>query len=133
MDVRIIAATNRDMAALVESKMFRQDLYFRLAAAVVHLPPLRERLEDLPLLIGQLLADLGRADVRLTPQTLEVLLAHGWPGNVRELKNALACALAFVDGDSWSRGTCASAPTPPVRRRWNASRSADSRWRTWRR
>ena len=98
VDVRIIAATNRDMAALVESKMFRQDLYFRLAAAVVHLPPLRERLEDLPLLVGQLLEDLGRADVRLAPRTLEVLLAHGWPGNVRELKNALACALAFVDG-----------------------------------
>ena len=98
VDVRIIAATNRDVAALVESKMFRQDLYFRLAAAVVQLPPLRERLEDLPLLVGQLLADLGRADVRLAFQTLEVLLAHGWPGNVRELKNALACALAFVDG-----------------------------------
>jgi len=99
VDVRIIAATNRDMAALVASKMFRQDLYFRLAAAVVHLPPLRDRLEDLPFLVGQLLTDLARPDVRLAPKTLDLMLAHAWPGNVRELKNALACALAFVDGD----------------------------------
>jgi DNA-binding NtrC family response regulator len=98
VDVRIIAATNRDMPALVSAKTFRQDLYFRLAAAVVHLPPLRDRLEDLPFLVERLLADLGRTDVRLVPKTLDVLLAHAWPGNVRELKNALACALAFVDG-----------------------------------
>jgi DNA-binding NtrC family response regulator len=98
LDVRIVAATNRDMAALVASKMFRPDLYFRLAAAVVQLPALRERLDDLPCLVGQLLANLGRPDVGLAPETLETLLAHGWPGNVRELKNALACALAFIDG-----------------------------------
>jgi DNA-binding NtrC family response regulator len=99
VDVRIIAATNRDMPALVASKTFRQDLYFRLAAAVVHLPPLRDRLDDLPFLVERLLVDLGRVDIRLVPKTLEALLAHTWPGNVRELKNVIACALAFVDGN----------------------------------
>ena len=98
IDVRIIAATNRDMPALVASRTFRQDLYFRLAAAVVHLPPLRDRLEDLPYLVERLLTDLGRPEIRLLPKALDALLAHAWPGNVRELKNVLACALAFVDG-----------------------------------
>jgi DNA-binding NtrC family response regulator len=96
-DVRIVAATNRDLAALVEHKQFRQDLYFRLAAAVVQLPPLRERLEDLPLLVPQLLADLGRGFVHVPEATYDQLAAHRWPGNVRELKNVLAYALAFVD------------------------------------
>jgi transcriptional regulator with PAS, ATPase and Fis domain len=96
-DVRIVAATNRDLASLVEAKQFRQDLYFRLAAAVVQLPPLRERLEDLPLLVPQLLADLGRGFVHVPDATYEQLAAHRWPGNVRELKNVLAYALAFVD------------------------------------
>jgi DNA-binding NtrC family response regulator len=99
IDVRIISATNRDMPALVTARTFRQDLYFRLAAAVVHLPPLRDRLEDLPFLVERLLADLGRPEIRLLPKTLDALLAHAWPGNVRELKNAIACALAFVDGN----------------------------------
>jgi DNA-binding NtrC family response regulator len=99
VNVRILAATNRDLGALVAAKQFRQDLYFRLAAAVVELPPLRDRPEDLPLLVPQLLADLGRPDVRLAPESMEQLRCHRWPGNVRELKNALACALAFVDAD----------------------------------
>jgi DNA-binding NtrC family response regulator len=97
VDLRIIAATNRDLAALVANRTFRQDLYYRLAAAVLLLPPLRERREDIPLLVPRLLADLGRSDVRVADATLELLRAHPWPGNVRELKNMLACALAFVD------------------------------------
>ncbi|HVX94315.1 MAG TPA: sigma-54 dependent transcriptional regulator [Polyangia bacterium] len=96
-DVRVVAATNRDLAALVQAKQFRQDLYFRLAAAVVSLPPLRERMEDLRLLVPQLLADLGRGFVHVPDATYEQLEAHRWPGNVRELKNVLAYALAFVD------------------------------------
>ncbi|HXI59471.1 MAG TPA: sigma-54 dependent transcriptional regulator [Polyangia bacterium] len=97
VDLRIVAATNRDLAALVANRTFRQDLYFRLAAAVVQLPPLRERREDIPLLVPRLLADLGRPEVTVSDATLELLRAHPWPGNVRELKNVLACALAFVD------------------------------------
>jgi DNA-binding NtrC family response regulator len=99
-DVRIVAATNRDLGALVAAKQFRQDLYFRLAAAIVRLPALRERLEDIPLLAPRLLQDLGRGDVVLTETTLAALRAHQWPGNVRELRNVLACALAFVDPGS---------------------------------
>jgi transcriptional regulator with PAS, ATPase and Fis domain len=97
LDVRVIAATNRDLSALVSAKHFRSDLYFRLAAAVVHIPPLRDRLQDLPILIPQLLADLGRSEIHVAEATFELLQAHRWPGNVRELKNTLACALAFAD------------------------------------
>lgn len=100
VDVRVIAATNRNLAALVSTRGFRRDLYFRLAAAVVCLPPLRERLEDLPMLVGRLLSDLGRPEMRVPATTLELLHSHPWPGNVRELKNVLACALAFVDDSS---------------------------------
>jgi len=96
-DVRIVAATNRDLAALVAAKQFRQDLYFRLAAAIVNLPPLRERLDDLSILVSSLLADLGRSNVFVTAPTFDALRAQSWPGNVRELKNALAYGLAFAD------------------------------------
>jgi two-component system response regulator AtoC len=97
LDVRILAATNRDLSALVAAKQFRSDLYFRLGAAVIYLPPLRDRLQDLPLLITDLLADLGHGNIRIEQETLELLSAHRWPGNVRELKNTLACALAFAE------------------------------------
>jgi transcriptional regulator with PAS, ATPase and Fis domain len=99
VDVRIVAATNRDLAALVTAKQFREDLYFRLAAALVPVPPLRERLQDLRLLVERLLEDHGRGDLTVADATFEALRAYPWPGNVRELKNALACALAFVEGD----------------------------------
>jgi transcriptional regulator with PAS, ATPase and Fis domain len=97
VDVRIVAATNRDLAALVGARQFRQDLYFRLGAAIVHLPSLRERLDDLPLLVPRILEDLGRGDVQISDAAYDALRAHDWPGNVRELKNALACALAFAE------------------------------------
>jgi two-component system, NtrC family, response regulator GlrR len=98
IDVRVVAATNRDLAAQVAAKQFRQDLYFRLAAGVVHLPALRDRLDDLAILLPRLLEDLGRPDVKVSEGALAAFRAHSWPGNVRELKNTLACALAFVDG-----------------------------------
>ncbi len=97
-DVRIIAATNRDLQAEVSAGRCRQDLYFRLAAAVVQIPPLRERLADIPALVSRLLEDLGHAEIRITPEALRSLASRHWPGNVRELKNALACAVAFLDG-----------------------------------
>jgi DNA-binding NtrC family response regulator len=98
LDVRIICATHRDLRAAVTSGRFRQDLYFRLAAAVVAMPALRDRLEDLPLLASSLLEDLGYGHLKVGEPLLKALRAHTWPGNVRELKNALACAAAFVDG-----------------------------------
>ncbi|MGA7121164.1 MAG: sigma-54 dependent transcriptional regulator [Polyangiaceae bacterium] len=97
VNVRVIAATNRDLRADVASGKFREDLYFRLAVAVVKVPPLRERLEDLPELVLSLLADLGQPHLRVSDAVFSALRAHPWPGNARELKNALACAVAFVD------------------------------------
>jgi DNA-binding NtrC family response regulator len=97
VDVRVIAATNRELALDVSAGRFRQDLYFRLAAAVVRVPPLRDRREDLGVLVRQLLVDLRRPEVQVAPAALEWMSTRSWPGNVRELKNALAYALAFVD------------------------------------
>ena len=97
VDVRVIAATHRDLRAEVAAGRFREDLYFRLAVAVVNVPPLRKRLEDLPDLVSGILADLGRPDLRSSEAALNALRAHGWPGNVRELKNTLACAVALIE------------------------------------
>jgi transcriptional regulator with PAS, ATPase and Fis domain len=97
IDVRVVAATNRDLKLRVAKNLFREDLYFRLAAAVVPVPPLRARLEDLPVIVPQLLASLDYDDVVVDPAVFEVLRARSWPGNVRELKNALACAMTFVE------------------------------------
>jgi transcriptional regulator with PAS, ATPase and Fis domain len=97
IDLRIVAATNRDLKAEVAAGRFRQDLYFRLAGAVVPVPPLRDRLDDLPLIIKGLLEDLGHGDMIVPDPTIAALRAHPWPGNVRELKNALSCGLVFVD------------------------------------
>jgi DNA-binding NtrC family response regulator len=99
-DVRVVAATHRDLRADVVAGRFREDLYFRLAVAVVSLPPLRKRLEDLPHLVYTLLSDLGRPDIRVSDAALAALRAHAWPGNVRELKNAIACAVAFLEQGS---------------------------------
>lgn len=99
VDVRIVAATNRDLQAEVAAGRFRQDLYFRLAAAVISVPALRERAEDIPVLAQRLLEDLGHENVEIAPCALEVLMQRQWPGNVRELKNTLACAVAFLDGE----------------------------------
>jgi DNA-binding NtrC family response regulator len=99
VDVRIIAATNRDLSARVEAGAFRQDLFFRLSTAVLHVPPLRDRLDDLPELASHLLSQMGRT-MSITPPALALLQAHAWPGNVRELKNALASAAALAMGDT---------------------------------
>lgn len=97
-DVRIVAATNRDLQIEVAAGRFRRDLYFRLAAAVVQVPALRDRAEDIPVLAARLLEDLGHAEVQIAPEALRMLAERSWRGNVRELKNTLACAVAFLDG-----------------------------------
>jgi transcriptional regulator with PAS, ATPase and Fis domain len=97
VDVRVIAATNRDLRAEVSAGRFREDLFFRLAVVIVLVPPVRERLDDVPLLVEDLLAGLGRGDLRASDATLDVFRNHPWPGNVREMKNALSYAVAFVD------------------------------------
>jgi transcriptional regulator with PAS, ATPase and Fis domain len=97
IDVRVIAATNRDLKVGVAKNQFREDLYFRLAAAVVSVPPLRARIEDLPYIVPPLLASLGRRGITVDPDVYESLRGQSWPGNVRQLKNTLACALTFAD------------------------------------
>ena len=92
-NVRVIAATNRDLCEAVEEGAFRQDLFYRLEVFGIHLPPLRERRADIPLLAAAFLDDIGRSlgrpPVELTRDAKDLLLAHDWPGNVRELRNAL--------------------------------------------
>jgi two-component system response regulator AtoC len=103
LDVRIMAATARDLEADVASGRFRDDLFYRLNVMRVHIPPLRERAGDLPILADQLLAGLSRRIGKpidpLTPELLRALSAHHWPGNVRELGNTLERALILATGD----------------------------------
>ncbi len=100
IDVRVVAATNRDLRAEVAAGRFREDLFFRLAVALISVPPLRKRLDDLPELVERLLADLGRPDMAISHAALEMLRGHAWPGNIRELKNTLACAVAFAEPET---------------------------------
>ncbi len=98
VDVRIIAATNRDLEAEVAEGNFREDLFFRLGVAVVRVPPLRDRREDIPLLCESFASALPRK-VTLSEAALKVLQAQMWPGNVRELKNVLTLAAAVVESE----------------------------------
>ena len=96
VDVRIVAATNRDMDAAVKQGTFRADLYYRLHVVSIRIPPLRERREDIPLLAEHFAQKHGRAEgSAISPEARELLVAYGWPGNVRELENAVARALAL--------------------------------------
>ncbi len=90
LDVRVVAATHRNLADEVKAGRFREDLYFRLASVVVTLPPLRERPEDVPLLVDHFLAALGKPASHLSPATRALLADYAWPGNVRELRNVVA-------------------------------------------
>ena len=101
VDVRVVAATNRPLAALVTERKFREDLYYRLNAITIHLPPLRERLEDVRPLAEHFLTqsahELNRRFRDLAPETLGLLERHPWPGNVRELKAVISRAVLLHD------------------------------------
>jgi two-component system response regulator PilR (NtrC family) len=103
VDVRILAATNEDVKRLVEEGSFREDLYYRLNVLSLTLPPLRERMEDLPLLAEHFLrrynAENGKAIERIAPAVMERLLEFSWPGNVRELENLIERGVVLTDGD----------------------------------
>ncbi len=102
VDVRVIAATNRDLAAMVREGTFRDDLFYRLNVIVLHLPPLRDRKEDIPLLVEHFLdrlsAETHKTVEGLTPEAMDLLTGHSWPGNVRELRNALERAVVVAAG-----------------------------------
>jgi DNA-binding NtrC family response regulator len=99
VDVRVIAATHRDLRALVKAGSFRQDLYYRLAVCEVRVPPLRERREDIAVLVDHLLGELGsgKRSEDMSKGTLELLESYDWPGNVRELRNIVARLLLFPE------------------------------------
>ncbi len=122
-DVRVIAATNRDLEEAVQAKQFRSDLYFRLRVIEVVVPALRQRLEDLPLLVEHFIELLRHhADRRIdgiTPQALELLSRHTWPGNVRELRNVIERAMVLgsshvLDVEDFSLSSLGTAPPLPA-------------------
>jgi transcriptional regulator with GAF, ATPase, and Fis domain len=107
-DCRIIAATNRDLREMVQEGTFREDLYFRLSVVQLELPALRERREDIPLLVEHFLDEANerrpdRPKMRLTAEALEALMEHPWPGNVRELRNVVVRAASLASGTSIDR------------------------------
>jgi transcriptional regulator with GAF, ATPase, and Fis domain len=98
VDVRVIAATHRDLKKMVREGSFREDLYYRLCVVELRVPPLRERIDDIPLLVKHLL-NLHAADrrVRVSPQAMNLLVAYSWPGNIRQLENEIRRALILAD------------------------------------
>jgi DNA-binding NtrC family response regulator len=103
VDVRVIAATNADLENMVERSLFRRDLYYRLKVLIVHVPPLRDRRQDIPALVETFLDELSRANAvprkAIVPEALDALRVYHWPGNVRELKNILESVLVSSPGD----------------------------------
>jgi len=104
VDVRVLAATNRDLKAAVDADTFRRDLFYRLNVFPIHMPPLRERVDDIPLLVEYLTeryaSKVGRKIRSIKRTTLELLQAYEWPGNIRELQNVVERAVILCDGDT---------------------------------
>ncbi len=102
-DVRLVAATNRDLASLVRDGKFREDLYYRLNVVRIRVPPLRERKEDIPLLANSFLKEISERDGKafrpLSPDAMDTLLRYDWPGNVRELKGAIDSGVTLATGN----------------------------------
>jgi transcriptional regulator with GAF, ATPase, and Fis domain len=96
VDVRFIAATNRNLEKMAEAGLFRQDLFYRLNVFSILLPPLRHRREDIPLLAEKFMHEMGK-DLHISSESLQLLMTNEWPGNVRELKNALESAAVLAD------------------------------------
>ncbi|MBK8171817.1 MAG: sigma 54-interacting transcriptional regulator [Sandaracinaceae bacterium] len=122
VDVRIIAATNRDLSAMVREGTFREDLFYRLHVVAIHVPPLRKRLDDIPLLVKHFLGRLEKRDGKkksLTASVMQHLHDHSWPGNVRELENeierlwVLSGDDAVIDETHMSDPVRRSMPPPP--------------------
>jgi formate hydrogenlyase transcriptional activator len=118
VDVRVIAATNRDLLKAVQEKTFRDDLYYRLNVFPVRLPPLRERRQDIPLLVHFLVnkfkTRIGKQVESVSRQTMDLLLGYAWPGNIRELENVLERAVILARGPvlDIDPGSLAGTPAP---------------------
>jgi two-component system response regulator AtoC len=102
VDVRLVVATNRDLQKEVEEGRFREDLYYRLNVVPVRLPPLRERKEDIPLLVNHFIekfnTKLNRKTEKLSPEALNLVINYQWPGNIRELENVIERCILFSEG-----------------------------------
>ena len=102
VDVRLVAATNRDLESMVDAGEFRSDLFFRLNVVPIHLPPLRDRREDIPILVQSFLTqfakDNGKGFRELTTDAMQAIVGHGWPGNVRELRTAIEHGVVMATG-----------------------------------
>jgi len=113
VNIRVVAATNRDLGVEVNRGRFREDLFYRLAVARVHVPPLRERKEDIPLLIEHILSTTpGGEHAYIAPETIELMMKHDWPGNVRELRNVIERAVLLSESPGQDALRRAPAPTP---------------------
>jgi transcriptional regulator with GAF, ATPase, and Fis domain len=125
-DVRVIAATNRDLSGMVKNGQFRADLWYRLNVIAIALPPLRERREDIPLLAGHFLRMLsareGKSDLRLASEVIEKLIQHDWPGNVRELANEIERLVVFTP----SRGEITEESLSPLIKRYGGSFNSEN-------
>jgi two-component system response regulator PilR (NtrC family) len=103
VDVRLIAASNRDLAKAVADGVLREDLYYRLNVIPIHMPPLRERIEDIPLLVAHFIArithDVGKSVRGISPESLAILERYHWPGNIRELENIVERAIVLGSGE----------------------------------
>jgi formate hydrogenlyase transcriptional activator len=106
VDVRVVAATNRDLGHAVETGTFRQDLFYRLNVFPIHMPPLRERVDDIPLLVEYLIDRYAKKAAKkfraISKKTLELFETYDWPGNVRELQNVIERAVVLCDSDTFS-------------------------------
>jgi transcriptional regulator with PAS, ATPase and Fis domain len=119
VDVRVVAATVRDLAAEVKGGRFREDLFYRLNVLPVHLPPLRDRREDIPILVdhfvrryGEKHAAAGMQVTSVAPEAMELLLAYHWPGNVRELENTIERAIVLASGPVIDAGSISMVAPP---------------------
>ena len=119
IDTRVIAATNRDLARMIETKTFREDLFYRLNVVPIEIPPLRERRDDIVPLTMQALADMNArygAARRLTPSAVARLIEHDWPGNVRELRNLVERLVVIAQDETIGLDALPSLSTRPFGR-----------------
>jgi DNA-binding NtrC family response regulator len=113
VDIRVVAATHRDLRAMVKAGQFREDLYYRLAVVATHVPPLRERKADIPALATWFAEKMGRGSFAQSPALIEQLQRHDWPGNVRELRNVVERALSLGDAALADLGDHGRIPSSP--------------------
>lgn len=120
-DTRVIAATNRDLGAMVQGRLFREDLYYRLSVFPLRMPPLRERMQDIPLLAEHFMhevgARMGKVLQPLSRLALDRLLAYAWPGNIRELQNVMERAVILAEGGVVTIPELGRGSVPPPERR----------------